>query len=99
MAWTTPRSYAAGDLITAAILNTHIRDNLKYLKGLAGAITFDDDIIIAGTVDGVDISGHEARHVSGGADDLDAPLAIAAMANLANGKYWRGDGGNRPVEL
>ena len=99
MGWTTPRSYTAGDLITAAILNTHIRDNLKYLKGLAGAITFDAAIITAHYVDGVDISGHESRHVSGGADEIDAPLAIAAMAGLANGKYWRGDAGNRPVEL
>lgn len=99
MAWTTPRSYTAGDLITAAILNTHIRDNLLYLKGKAGAITLEDDIITANLVDGVDISGHEARHVSGGADAIDSALAIAAMADLADGKYWRGDAGNRPVEL
>jgi len=99
MGWTTPRSYTAGDLITAAILNTHIRDNLKYLKGLAGAVTFSDDLITTHNVDGVDISGHESRHVSGGADAIDSPLASAAMADLANGKYWRGDVSNRPVEL
>jgi len=99
MAWTAPKTYAVGELVTAAILNTHIRDNLKYLKGLAGAITFSDDIITDFNVDGVDISGHKARHASGGADALNAPLAIAAMANLANSKYWRGDAGNRPVEL
>ncbi len=99
MAWTAPRIYVVGELMTAGIFNTHIRDNLKYLKGLAGAITFNDDIITAYNVDGVDISGHEARHISGGADDIDSPLAIAAMADLANGRYWQGDATNRPAEL
>jgi hypothetical protein len=27
MAWTAPRTYVAGEIITAATLNTHIRDN------------------------------------------------------------------------
>lgn len=32
MAWTTPRTYVAGELMTAAIGNTHIRDNFNILK-------------------------------------------------------------------
>lgn len=32
MAWTTPRTYVTGEVITATILNTDIRDNLGYLK-------------------------------------------------------------------
>ncbi|HEY2086383.1 MAG TPA: hypothetical protein VGH54_10225 [Mycobacterium sp.] len=28
MAWTTPRTWVAGETITAAIMNTHVRDNL-----------------------------------------------------------------------
>ena len=31
-AWTTPRTWTTGELITAAIMNTHIRDNLNVLK-------------------------------------------------------------------
>lgn len=31
MAWTTPRTWTTGELVTAAILNTHVRDNLAYL--------------------------------------------------------------------
>lgn len=38
MAWTTPKTWGTGDLVTAADLNTHLRDNLSYLKT---AITFD----------------------------------------------------------
>ena len=97
MAWTAPRTHTVGELITASILNTHIRDNLLYLKGNAGTITFDAAIVTAFNVDGVDISGHESRHVSG--DAIDSPLASAALADLANGKYWRGTASNRPVEL
>ena len=32
MAWTTPRTYVGGELLTATILNTDIRDNLNALK-------------------------------------------------------------------
>lgn len=31
MAWTTPRTWAAGEVITAAIMNTHVRDNFNAL--------------------------------------------------------------------
>ena len=32
MAWTTPRRWVGGDMATAALLNTHIRDNLMSLS-------------------------------------------------------------------
>ena len=32
MAWTTPRTWVNGETIDASIMNTHIRDNLNYLK-------------------------------------------------------------------
>jgi hypothetical protein len=31
MAWTAPRTWVAGETVTAAIMNTHVRDNLKAL--------------------------------------------------------------------
>jgi hypothetical protein len=33
MAWTSPRTWAAGEKITAALLNTHLRDNLLAIGG------------------------------------------------------------------
>ena len=36
MAFTTPKSWSVGELVTASSLNTHLRDNLSYLKGQAG---------------------------------------------------------------
>lgn len=32
MAWTTPRTWAAGEVLTAALLNAHLRDNLAALR-------------------------------------------------------------------
>jgi hypothetical protein len=29
MTWTTPRTWVAGETVTAALLNTHVRDNLN----------------------------------------------------------------------
>lgn len=34
MAWTTPRTWVVGETVTAALLNTHLRDNLSTLRGL-----------------------------------------------------------------
>lgn len=31
MAWTTPRTWVTGELVTASIMNTHVRDNLSHL--------------------------------------------------------------------
>jgi len=33
MAWTAPRTWVAGETVTAALLNTHIRDNLNAIGG------------------------------------------------------------------
>lgn len=32
MAWTTPRTFVTAEIETAAIFNTHLRDNLNFLK-------------------------------------------------------------------
>lgn len=30
--WTAPRTWSTGEIVTAAMMNTHLRDNLDYLK-------------------------------------------------------------------
>lgn len=35
MAWTTPRTWTAGETVTAALMNTHVRDNEAYLYAIA----------------------------------------------------------------
>ncbi len=32
MAWTAPRTWVTGEIVTESMLNTHIRDNLEFLK-------------------------------------------------------------------
>jgi len=49
MAWTAPRTYTAGEVITASILNAHLRDNPRYLKGLDGIPTIESGLIIDNT--------------------------------------------------
>ena len=46
MAWTAPRTWVTGEVVTAALMNTHVRDNLRDRRGLDGDVTFDDDIAI-----------------------------------------------------
>lgn len=55
MAWTTPATYTTGEIVTASKLNTHIRDNLRYLKGLDGGILLENTLSVnyaAGTSSG-----------------------------------------------
>jgi len=43
MTWTAPRTWLTGELVTASLMNTHIRDNLLhlYLFDLSGGRTVD----------------------------------------------------------
>jgi hypothetical protein len=43
--WTTPIQRNTGDLITSSIWNTDLKDNLRYLKGLDGQVTIQDDLL------------------------------------------------------
>ncbi len=31
--WSSPRSWSTGELVSASLMNTHVRDNLEFLKG------------------------------------------------------------------
>lgn len=45
MAWTAPMSWTSLNIVTAAQLNQQIRDNLRYLKGLDGAVDISNRIV------------------------------------------------------
>ena len=58
MAWTTPRTWVAAEVVTASVMNTHVRDNLAYLKGIldgtvAGNLIVTGNITASGSVQGV----------------------------------------------
>lgn len=39
MAWTTPRTWVPGELVTASMMNIHVRDNLNFLLTTFGVWT------------------------------------------------------------
>lgn len=50
MGWTAPATYSVSEIVTAAKLNLHIRDNLNYLKGTSAPVVIDNDLtsVLAG---------------------------------------------------
>lgn len=72
MAWTSPRTWVAGEIVTAANLNTHLRDNLSELRtgGLALSSQAANDFLYASS-----------------ASQL-ARLAAAAGAPYYTGSAW-----------
>jgi hypothetical protein len=77
MAWTTPRTWVSGELVTAALFNTHIRDNLNILKtpiNDSGQVELTDatELTIASGVITVTQNFHKVDTESDAAsDDLD----------------------------
>jgi hypothetical protein len=45
MAWTAPRTWVTGETVTAALMNTHVRDNL--LQAAAAKVTTAGDVVYA----------------------------------------------------
>jgi hypothetical protein len=63
MAWTAPATWSVSELVTASKMNTHVRDNLTYLKGGAGTIAFDAAatfVATSGTILSASASGGSA---------------------------------------
>ena len=50
MSWTTPATWVVGQILTAAQLNTYLKDNTRYLKGLDGVVTTQAGLIIDNTL-------------------------------------------------
>jgi len=56
MAWTTPRSWTAGETVTSTILNTHVRDNLNAIASPPYAYVRASNSTTVGASDQVAIS-------------------------------------------
>lgn len=46
MAWTTPRTWSTGELVTAANMNTHVRDQLRHLRGMDGVAVIENAMTV-----------------------------------------------------
>lgn len=79
MAWTTPRTWVAGELVTAALMNTFVRDDFAYLKD---SPTFDGSVIItSGLTVGTSASIGTTLAVTG-ATTLSSTLAVTGTATF-----------------
>jgi hypothetical protein len=71
MAWTSPRTWVAGELVTAAIMNTYIKDNQNAIVATTGA--FVNAVVgphaIGGTTNNYTRLGLAGTFTSGGASD------------------------------
>jgi hypothetical protein len=89
MAWTAPRTWVTGEVVTAAQLNEQVRDNTRYLKGLDGAVTIGDALAITGALTGVTsltMAGALAGATTGSFSGLLTTAAITASGLItANG--------------
>lgn len=55
MAYTTPRTWTTGETVTAAMMNTHVRDNIAYLKDEYDAIIKTPIFYIKAIAEDVDL--------------------------------------------
>lgn len=69
MAWTTPASYTTSEVVTASKLNTHLRDNLAYLKAV---------------LDGTQTQAWSPRYAAADAVGASVVLGKARGASLAS---------------
>lgn len=47
MAWTSPRTWVTGEIVTASLMNVHVRDNEDYIKGNAGIVAIASGMSLA----------------------------------------------------
>ena len=89
MAWTTPKTYVAGEKHSAAEGNTYIRDNIQYLYDNAGTFLLDSY-----TVADTDIQTVTFDSISGDFSNLLARFSVNSQRDSANdllGIYVNGD--------
>ena len=88
MGWTAPAAigtdWSVGEIATAAKMNSHLSDNLRYLKGSDGAITLDNDLGVGDSTISSDW-GPSNRNlvVEGAAEDL-RPCAHGRQVAVEN---------------
>lgn len=51
MAWTTPKTYTVGEVLTSATTNTHVRDNLNALRQPINYTEFMSNVIVTATAE------------------------------------------------
>lgn len=99
--WTTPRTWTDGELVTKAIMDPHIRDNLNFLRSQGarttadqsnGSTSFADATGVLFTIGASEtwvVSIHAVMHVGGSEDNKTA----WTVPSGATGRHWYNSGG------
>ena len=87
MAWTQPRTWVAGELVTAAIMNTHVRDELLAIE--EGTVALDH-VTLDGktTAPAVAPSGDARMYFDATVDLFKASVDGGAYRPLGGGTVW-----------
>ena len=101
MAWTTPRTWVTAELVTAAIMNTHVRDDLAYLHGDASTIDLANSLSVKDYFR-VTNSGGGQKFLIGNQDSSGAnnPCIIGGsngVLQFGSGDSWTTSGGTFTV--
>lgn len=70
--YTTPRTWVAGEIVTASLLNTHLRDMMDYLKArpAARASDLDGTVLSTSSTSFVDVTGASVSITTSGSSRL-----------------------------
>uniref|UniRef100_A0A6M3JR13 Tail protein n=1 Tax=viral metagenome TaxID=1070528 RepID=A0A6M3JR13_9ZZZZ len=95
MSWTAPRTWTAGEIVTAAIMNSAVRDDLRFIKGLDGTVVLEDGLNLGANeltinsletvgVDGIVNKEQMEDHTHADADNC-GTVAHSALTGLTTG--------------
>lgn len=91
MAWTTPKTWSVGEVVTAANVNLHLRDNLTFLYGTTYEKTTEKDVV--NTVTKTDLLNSEITVPA------NAMSSTGYIRFNAWGDYLNNSGGTRTIRL
>ena len=77
MAWTAPLTWVADAILTAAQLNTHVRDNLEFLKAYLSPDATTELTIAAGVITVTQTYHTVDTQADGASDDLDTIAGVS----------------------
>lgn len=87
--YTTPRTWATGEIVTAAIMNEHVRDNFDYLKARPVVTVNDFDGTVANTssTSFVDLTGATVDITTSGSSKLLITAHVIGVESSAAAAY------------
>jgi len=100
MGWTAPRTWTTSELVTAAIMNTHVRDNL--LETAPAKVTAAGDIVYATAANALArLAIGAARQVLATNSGATAPEWVASLQSLmaAKGDIVAASAANTPAKV